>query len=238
MTARRRTGRRRKTGVPGVLGRVILVTGLVLCAGVLGLYLTVPKGNEGEGPVDVLLVLGTPAGIHGELTDMERWRTAEAVKQFEAGEAPHLLFSGGPTSYRVCEADVMARYAAQLGVPAEAILRERGSFTTLQNIENSQAIMQTHGWHRVEVISTAEHLPRAAVLLERTDLLWRVHAAPTPGRGRGQTLLAYGEEAVGTAAWRIFGERAEPVLHLLSRGQHRVAWAFRWLFYRLERRER
>lgn len=212
--------------------------GLLLAAAlaVEALYLTVPQGDAGEAPVDAIIVLGTPAGLHGELTQMQRWRTDAALREFRAGRAPRLLFSGGPTSHGIVEADVMARYARQQGVPAADILEERSSFTTLQNIRNSAALMHAHGWRRAEVVSTTEHLRRAAVLLKSSGLVWRVHAAATPGRSRSEVLLAYAEEAVGTAVLRVFGTRAEPVLHLLSLAQHRLAWCVRWVVYRLERR--
>lgn len=222
-------------------GRAVLVgSGLLLLASltVEVLYVTVPKSNEGSGPVDALLVLGTPAGLRGELTNMQRWRTDSAIQEFRAGRAPRILFSGGPTSHGVFEADVMAAYARQQDVPSAAILEERHSFTTLQNIQNSTAILRSHGWHSVEVVSTVEHLPRAAVLLEKSGLRWRTHAASTPGRSRSEIVTAHFEEAVGTAVLRVFGTRAEPVLHGLSMAQHRVAWCVRWVVYWLEARSK
>ncbi len=229
------------TGRPRTAGRrlwqwVLGAAGLLAlgAAAVLALYLTAPKSNLGPGPVDTLLVLGTPAGMHGELTEMQRWRTDEAVREFRRGAAPRILFSGGPTSHGFVEADVMGRYAVELGVPAADVFRERHSFTTLQNIADSEKILRAHGWNRVEVISTREHLPRAAVLLEKTGLRWRTHIAPTPDRGWADTVVAFTEEAVGTAAIRVFGTGAEPVLHTLARGQHGLAWCVRWVLYKLQ----
>lgn len=203
---------------------------------ITALYLTVPESNEGDGPVDALVVLGTPAEMHGELTEMQRWRVDEAVREYKAGRAAHLVITGGPTSHGFVEADVMAAYARQLGVPAGAIVEERRSMTTVQNVHNTVQLLHQHGWHSVEVISTAEHLRRAAVLWEKTGLAWRVHAAPTPGRSRTQIAGAYAEEAFGTAVLRIFGERSEPVLHALAVVQHALGYSCRWLFYKVEGR--
>ncbi len=200
------------------------------------LYVTVPRGNEGTGPVDALVVLGTPADLHGELTQMEQWRTDEAIREFRAGKAPRIIFTGGPTSRQYVEADVMAAYARTQGVPAKDIFEECRAMTTIQNVANTEALLKRHGWHSVEVVSTSEHLRRAAVLLEKTDLAWRLHVAPTPGRGRLGYAVGYAEEAFGTAVLRVFGTRAEPVLHLLARVQHRLAWCFRWVTYWIEGR--
>ena len=219
-------------------GRATLLAGagclLIAAAVVFGLYVTVPKGNEGSGPVDALLVLGTPTGFRGEINPMQIWRVDEAVREFRAGRAPRIVFAGGAAANRFVESDVMAQLAIDRGVPAEAIFRERRSHTTVENIFNSAALLQSHGWHSVEVISSRQHLPRAAVLLERTGLQWRVHAAPTPGWPETQVAVAWVEEAVGTAVLRVFGTRAEPVLHLLAVVQQRVAWAFRTVLYKIE----
>ena len=219
-------------------GRMVVLGGLGLlllsAAVVYVLYVTVPKGNESSGPVDALLVLGTPAGLHGEINPMQIWRVDEAVREYRAGRAPHIIFAGGAAANRYVEADVMAGLAEQRGVPASAILRERRSRTTLENIFNSAAIMRAHGWHSVEVVSSRQHLPRAAVLLEKTGLAWRVHAAPTPGWPQSQVEVAWVEEAIGTAALRVFGTHAEPLLHSLAVIQYGIGYGIRWVFYKIE----
>lgn len=209
---------------------------LLMVVVVTVLYRTVPGGNAGPGPVDAIIVLGTPTDLHGKLTEMQRWRTDEAVREYRLKAAPRILFSGGPTSHGFVEADAMAAYARQLGVPATAVMEDRRAMTTLENIANSAQMLEAHGWRRVEVVSTAQHLPRAAVLLHKTDLQWRTHAAPTPDRGWADTTLSWIEEAIGTAAWRVFGRHAEPVLHVLARGQHSIGYGVRWVLYRIQDR--
>jgi len=214
-----------------VFGFTVLLLG---AAAVALLYRTVPKGDAGDGPVDALVVLGTPAGLHGEINPMQVWRVDEAVREFRAGRAPRILFAGGAAANRYVESDVMAGLAEQRGIPAGAILRERRSHTTLENIFNSAAIVRAHGWGSVEVISSRQHLPRASVLLAKTGLRWRVHAAPTPGWPRSQVVTSWVEEAFGTAVLRTFGRRAEPVLHALAVAQHELAWGLRTAEYKAE----
>ncbi len=203
--------------------------GLLGALAIFVLYVTVPKSNEGLGPVDALVVLGTPADTDGSTTAMQRWRVEEGVAELRRGRGRRIVFTGGAAANRFVEADVMGAYAQALGVPAAAIFRERQAHTTIENVANTAALLRAHRWTTLEVISSAEHLPRAAVLLEGTGLGWRVHAAPTPGRSRLGEAGAYAEEAVGTAALRVFGERSEPVLHSISLLQHRVAWGGRWV---------
>ncbi len=228
-----RVDTRKETSGPRVLlgGFVFFILAAVV---VTVLYRTVPQGNAGDSPVDALVVLGTPAGLHGEVTPMQIWRVDEAVQEFRLGRAPRIVFAGGPTANRFVEAEVMATYARTLGVPDRAIFEERQSHTTLQNIANTTGLLRAHHWNSVEVISSRQHLARASVLLNKTGLSWRVHAAPTPGWNRTQIDIAYVEEAFGTAMMRVFGRHAEAVLHALASTQHGVAWCLRWVTYKFE----
>lgn len=229
--------RRRWSGTARLL--VVVAGGLLVltAVAVTWAFETVPLGHlPPQAPADVLLVLGTPATIRGTLTQAQRWRVEEAVREFRAGRAPYVLFTGGPASNRFVEAQVMAGYAHQLGVPQDRLLEEGRAKTTVENIADSERIIEAHGWHRVEVISSPEHLHRAAYLMERTPFLWRVHAAPTPGRSRVQMAGAYAEEAVGTTAFRLFGTGAEPAIHALASVQNKVLFGLRWMFYRVQGR--
>ena len=205
---------------------------VLLAVVVIPAYLTVPRRNNGDPHVDALLVLGSPTEMDGTLTHAQRWRVDEAVREYRAGRARYVLFTGGPTSHGFVEADTMARYAMQQGVPAAAVLEERTAMTTVENIRHSQPILDAEGLRRVEVISTAEHLPRAALLLEHSHLLWQTHAAPTPGRSRLQEVGAYAEEAIGTALMRCFGLGIVPVLHGLDMVQRGILLALHWIFWK------
>lgn len=176
--------------------------------------------------------------MHGEVSDEERWRVEEAVREFRAGRAPRILFSGAAVAYRYVEADAMAGYARQLGVPADAILAESQARNTIQNLHNGAAILEARGWHSAEVISSRDHLPRAALILqtmnrEGNPLCWRVHPSPTPGRSLFDRALYDSEEALTTALLRWFGLGLAPVLHALAWTQQHIGWCVRWVWYHL-----
>ncbi len=216
------------------LAVAIGVAAVTAAAVVIPTYLSVPKRNNTNDRVDCLLVLGSPTEIDGTLTESQRWRVDEAVREYNAGRAPRMLITGGMTARNYTEAETMAAYAVAQGVPPAAILKEPRAMTTLENIRNSQVILDAHGWDRVEVISSPEHLPRTALLLEHSHLEWRTHAAPTPGRSHLQVAGAYAEEAVGTTIMRLFGPGVEPVLHAVATVQHTVSYGVRWVFYKTE----
>ena len=230
-----RAGAGRDRGLEVRLLSFGIVLLLLVSAVITWAYMTVPNRNTQSEPVDCLLVLGAPTEIDGSLSDEQRWRVDEAVRLYFAGRAPRMLMTGGPTSKGYVEARSMARYARQQGVPASAVFEEGASMNTRENVNNSQRLLLAHGWRRVEVISSAEHLPRAALLLQHSDLLWETHAAPTPGRNRLQRAGAYAEEAFATAVIRGLGMRALPVLHAFAVVQHGIAFGCRWVIYAVER---
>ena len=102
----------------------------------------------------------------------------DAVREYERGVAPRLILTGGPESNRFVEAKAMARTAEAEGIPESAIVQETRAKDTIQNGCYSMQIMESHGWHSAEGISSASHLPRAGVIFNQLPLEWRTHAAP------------------------------------------------------------
>jgi uncharacterized SAM-binding protein YcdF (DUF218 family) len=146
-----------------------------------------PKANSNRQSFDAIVVLGTPADSDGNPTPELLDRITEGVREYERGVAPRLIVSGAAAHNRFVEAEVMARVAQAQGVPASVIIQEPKAIDTIQNVCYSSRILQSHGWHSVEVVSAASHLPRTAMIfsnLSGSKLQWRMHAAPdnlTPG---------------------------------------------------------
>jgi uncharacterized SAM-binding protein YcdF (DUF218 family) len=61
----------------------------------------------------------------------------------------------------VVESDAMARELARSGVPEDALVLERCSFTTRENARYTARILRRRGVARVFVVTCAWHLPRA-----------------------------------------------------------------------------
>lgn len=91
-------------------------------------------------------------------------RTAEAIKLYEAGWAPRLIFSGaaadktGPSN-----AEVMKEQAIKSGVPLAAISIEDLSATTAQNAQNTSTLVSAMGLKRVILVTSAYHQRRASI---------------------------------------------------------------------------
>jgi uncharacterized SAM-binding protein YcdF (DUF218 family) len=137
-----------------------------------------------ETHFDTLIVLGTPTKEDGTPSLEMRERVDEAVREFRAGVAPHVIMTGAAAHNSFVEAQAMADDAVGQGVPRAAIVVEDHAKDTIQNIWFSRAIMQANGWHSAEVISSPYHLPRTSLILRHyhgaLGFDWRTHAAHWP----------------------------------------------------------
>ncbi len=159
-----------------IVAAFVLVLGL--CAWAVLARRLVPTSNTPLTHFDAIIVLGTPTDEDGNPTPTQLARVTEAVREYERGVAPRIIVTGGVDRRRPVEARVMARTAKAEGIPASAILEEGEARNTIENGCYSVRIMQRHGWHSAEVVSSASHLPRAGLIFSRLPLEWRTHAAP------------------------------------------------------------
>jgi uncharacterized SAM-binding protein YcdF (DUF218 family) len=125
---------------------------------------------------DAIIVLGgavTPAQpperptfVLGESST----RVLHAAALYRAGKAKWIVVAAGnrPGNVRQqTEADAIAEFLMQLGVPDSAIKRERASRTTRENAANAKPILQALGAHRVLLVTSALHMPRALKTFEK-----------------------------------------------------------------------
>lgn len=158
-----------------------VTVGAALCA--VAAVATFDKGpltNTSATHFDTIVILGCPANDEGKPTPDQRERVMEGVREFRRGVAPRIIMTGGAAHNRFIEAHVMGELARSQGVPAAAIFEESRAQNTVQNAFYSEQIMEQHHWRTVEVVSSAPHIHRAALIFEQFPGEWRVHAAPWP----------------------------------------------------------
>jgi uncharacterized SAM-binding protein YcdF (DUF218 family) len=187
----------------GVLAGVFLVGWAVIAQRLA------PTANTSRDHFDVIVVLGSPADEDGNPTPKELSRVSEAVREYERGVAPLLLFTGGPERNQYVEADVMASAAAAQGIPPSAIFVDSKATDTIQNACYTTRIMQAHGWHSAEVISSAYHLPRAGMIFSRVPLDWRLHAAPPLQAGASGSEMESALEILKTMRYLVYARWTE-----------------------------
>jgi uncharacterized SAM-binding protein YcdF (DUF218 family) len=191
----------------------VLALFLITIALAAVVYRTIPTRNTSISHFDTIIVLGYPANPDGTPSPEQRERTLEGVREFKAGVAPHLIFTGGPAHNQFVEAHVMAMLALAQGVPADAISEEGHAQNTIQNIYYSQRIMAEHRWNSAEIISSPSHLPRSALILRHYWMQWRTHPAPWPSEyGFWQKAAHFAVEAEYCLRLRMLGF---PTTHFL-----------------------
>lgn len=190
-----------------------VVAVLILTAAVVVAYRTIPTRNTNLTHFDTIVVLGTPANPDGTPSPEQRDRTLEGVREFKSGIAPNIILTGGPAHNRFVEAHVMAMLAISQGIPPSAVIEEGRAQNTIQNIFYSQRIMSAHGWTSAEVISSPNHLPRAALILQHYTFAWRTHPAPwNSGYPFWQRAIRTSLEAQYCLKLRLFGFPHSPFL--------------------------
>jgi len=190
-----------------ILGGILLV--VILIGWATMARRLAPLANSSRDHFDAILILGSPADSDGNPTPEEMARVSEAVREYERGVAPRLLFTGGPAHNKFVEADVMAAAAAAQGIPPSAIFVETKAGDTIQNACYSERIMQAHGWHSAEIVSSAYHLPRASLIFGRSSLDWRMHAAPPMQPGADGSGTDSALEILKTMRYLVYAGWAE-----------------------------
>jgi uncharacterized SAM-binding protein YcdF (DUF218 family) len=114
---------------------------------------------------------------------LERGRQVHQALVARGKNSPMLIVSGGKgADERVSEAEAMARYLIERGVPADSVLREDQSRTTEENLTFSRGLMErSRPRYRCIVVTSNYHVFRAALLTRRLGVNGQVTGARTAG---------------------------------------------------------
>ena len=105
-------------------------------------------------------------------------RETLAAALYQAQRAPLVLLSGGALVGNISDTANMARNLEGAGVPAEAILQETESQSTLENAVLTQETLAKLNLDRILLVTSALHMPRAMAAFDHTQIT--VTAAPLP----------------------------------------------------------
>jgi uncharacterized SAM-binding protein YcdF (DUF218 family) len=98
---------------------------------------------------------------------------------WRAGRAPVLILSGGNAEWSASdkpEAEAMAAFLVDLGVPRGAMLLGSQSLTTHENALRTREVMQANGIRRVLLVTSALHMRRAMAAFAAAG----IDAVPAP----------------------------------------------------------
>lgn len=127
---------------------------------------------------DVAIVLG--AGTReGRLSSVFRERIDHAVDLYQRGFVNVIILTGGVGQGQlVSDSEIARQYALENNIPADAILVDKVSETTLQNLEEAQRLMSSASWETALVISDPLHMYRAMAMAN--DIGINSRSSPTP----------------------------------------------------------
>jgi uncharacterized SAM-binding protein YcdF (DUF218 family) len=123
-----------------------------------------------DPPYDVVVVLGgmvdSPAMARSGQLELNQAveRILQGAVLVRDGQARQILISGGaltPTPDVAPEAEALAAWLRAQGIPADRIVVEPRSRNTRENALESAALVASHGWKRVLLVTSAWHAPRA-----------------------------------------------------------------------------
>lgn len=154
------SGARRRTGLWGWLWRLLALVAVWLLG--VAVWIIWVGERDQAAPADVVIVLGA-AAYDARPSPVFEERIRHGLDLYRAGLAPKLIFTGGfgGATARFSESQVARRYALRHDVPAGDILIETVSRTTLQNLQQAQALMRAQGMHRAIIVSDPLHMARA-----------------------------------------------------------------------------
>ncbi|WP_068785593.1 YdcF family protein [Paenibacillus phocaensis] len=173
----RTTRRKRKSRVAK---RVIQWGGFIVLLGIgwmlfvlsqIGSIERNPAANSAlSEPADVGIVLG--ASLWGDVPSPGlQERLEQSLKDYEAGKFKWFLLTGGldTPSSRYTEAEGMANYLVERGVPQEKLLLENKATSTYENLKFSQEIMEEKGFTSVLIVTHTYHGNRALEIARALD---------------------------------------------------------------------
>jgi uncharacterized SAM-binding protein YcdF (DUF218 family) len=108
-----------------------------------------------------LVLLGCRVVGPAALSPASARRADRALQAFRERLSGHILTCGGKAWRGVREADALAAYLLERGVPAHAIERELWSHSTRQNAHYAAELLLPRGMRRIGLITCDWHLPRA-----------------------------------------------------------------------------
>lgn len=114
---------------------------------------------------------------------LDRGRQLHETLAARRKTSPMLIVSGGKGSdEHLSEAEAMARYLIERGVPEDSVTREDQSRTTEENLTFSRAIMERiRPRYRCVVVTSNYHVFRAAIIARRLGVNGQVTGARTAG---------------------------------------------------------
>lgn len=132
--------------------------------------------ESSDKTADAAIVLGA-AVWNGYPSPVFEERIKHSIKLYHSGQVNTLIFTGGiGAGDSKSEAAVAMEYALNSGVPAEAIIVEKQSKFTFENLRFASELMVVNQIERVLIVSDPLHMRRAMMIAKDVG----IKAMPSP----------------------------------------------------------
>lgn len=145
---------------------------------------------------DLIMVLGSKVEENGIPAKRLQYRLNKGIDLYQAGKAKAIIVSGGLGKEGFDEAEVMANYLIERGIPAEAIIRDNQGNTTYASAQNALQLMEVRGDYSLLVVSQYFHLLRAEIACKRMGIPI-VHSASSDWFWEWRDVYSIPREIVG-----------------------------------------
>lgn len=135
-------------------------------------------GFHSSRSADCVVVPGAAVRPGRNPSDALRYRLEGALALYREGRAARIIVTGGGEG-DYAEAEVMAEWLVNHGVPSEVILLETEAETTRDSGINVARLMRAHGLRTALVSSQWFHVGRTRLCLEQEGI--RTYPAPCGG---------------------------------------------------------
>lgn len=99
--------------------------------------------------------------------DMASARIDAAALLYQTDRAPYIVLSGAALDGSISEAEMMARNLEQKGIPENAIILEKSSYTTYENAAYTRRVLDENDIKQVLLVTSALHMPRAMAVFRK-----------------------------------------------------------------------
>lgn len=146
------------------------------------------------------IVLGAAVLPDGTASPALRRRAEEAARLFLAGRVSTIIASGGVPQGGRSEAELIREICVAQGVPSDAILCEKRSSNTLQNLQNSIPLL-TGG--DVILVTDRYHGARARLIAKDLGVTALVISPPLDRLSMRRLVRGYLRELAATLIYRV-----------------------------------
>jgi uncharacterized SAM-binding protein YcdF (DUF218 family) len=158
-----------------MLGFVISV-GLAVTS--VGMQILTFPHTDYRGTFDCAIILGA-AIADAQPSPVFKARLDHGINLYHTQVVKRLIFTGGVgEGEKWAEGEVGGRYAKTKGVPSSAILIERTSSTTVENLQQAKQLMAAEGLKTALIVSDPLHLRRSMLIAKWLGM--EVSASATP----------------------------------------------------------